>query len=613
MNQPTLHPEPTRSPSVTNRSHRKVSCCTALAIVGLTPWMGLRAQNEPQTDPRTATAEQKVEPAADAFEVLVLGTQHAPGMFMGPHYTPAHIAAALAAAKPDVVAVESHPTWFAAGRFHTSTYEAQGVAVPFARAHGIPVHGVDYKDILAWDRQEERKALSQSRSLRDLLAAGQPVPRPWFANGVPMNGQDTEDWQELNSKERSAEHLKLLDQDAPSFANERDRGIAQNCVELMQTHPGKRLVLVIGTFHKPLQEVLLARAGARVLQMGTDVPWPDAAAVKAAWTTEHLIAILGVNLDSGPDYFTPSPEALARMHKLHALLVARGETPQITEYFGARLSFAAGDLDAADRGFDALLEAEAQGIAYPFPLTSWRTRFSLADSVRFEKARVLRHRGENAAADAMLLHLSKTFEYRLHHLEQTRPRELRHDDAVNDWNFEFGAMGAWPSEGWWTYLTPGQGRLKFLGDSTIKTEGARSLCVEVEKTQPHGFNVHQVFSFPADVDANATNSFEFDVRGEGIEKITVLLDPPYTGMIGKLGEFEFDLTPGTWTRAKLPLPTVTVREFSVAIQWAGTQGAKLWLDNGSRLQFSYVTIPREWYPLAMAREFLRSDYTKSPW
>ncbi len=40
------------------------------------------------------------------FEVLVIGTYHAPVMFWQDSYTPAHIRAALIAAKPDVVAVE---------------------------------------------------------------------------------------------------------------------------------------------------------------------------------------------------------------------------------------------------------------------------------------------------------------------------------------------------------------------------------------------------------------------------------------------------------------------------------------------------------------------------
>ena len=49
------------------------------------------------------------------FEVLVLGTYHAPAMFTNDRYTPGHIRATLGSARPDVVAVESHPTWFDAG------------------------------------------------------------------------------------------------------------------------------------------------------------------------------------------------------------------------------------------------------------------------------------------------------------------------------------------------------------------------------------------------------------------------------------------------------------------------------------------------------------------
>ena len=69
------------------------------------------------------------------------------------------LAASLAKAQPDVVAVETHPGWFAVGRYRAVTYEAEGVAVPWATARGLSSYGVDWKDIIDWDRGEELNAL----------------------------------------------------------------------------------------------------------------------------------------------------------------------------------------------------------------------------------------------------------------------------------------------------------------------------------------------------------------------------------------------------------------------------------------------------------------------
>ena len=50
-----------------------------------------------------------------AFEVLVVGTIHAPWQFRSRKFHPGHVRAALEVAKPDVIGVESNPTWFAKG------------------------------------------------------------------------------------------------------------------------------------------------------------------------------------------------------------------------------------------------------------------------------------------------------------------------------------------------------------------------------------------------------------------------------------------------------------------------------------------------------------------
>ena len=108
------------------------------------------------------------------FEVLVVGTGHAPTMFLSEASTPAHLRAVLEQAAPDVVAVESHPEWFAHGRYHVVTYEAEGVAVPWARERGVPAYGVDWKDVDDWDRLEQLGALRDATT-----ASPRTSSTPW--------------------------------------------------------------------------------------------------------------------------------------------------------------------------------------------------------------------------------------------------------------------------------------------------------------------------------------------------------------------------------------------------------------------------------------------------
>jgi hypothetical protein len=77
--------------------------------------------------------------AASQAVVWIIGVQHAPGELLHEGLSPAHVRAALHVIAPDVVCVESNPEWFAAGHFYRETYEAEGVAVPGARARDLPV------------------------------------------------------------------------------------------------------------------------------------------------------------------------------------------------------------------------------------------------------------------------------------------------------------------------------------------------------------------------------------------------------------------------------------------------------------------------------------------
>ena len=103
--------------------------------------------------------------------ILIIGVEHAPGQFRSEKFSPAHIRATLEAFKPQVVGVESNPEWFAKGQFYRETYEAQHLAVPFARDNKIPVYGIDWIGNLREKDYSWRRHIEQVRNTRKILAS----------------------------------------------------------------------------------------------------------------------------------------------------------------------------------------------------------------------------------------------------------------------------------------------------------------------------------------------------------------------------------------------------------------------------------------------------------
>jgi hypothetical protein len=353
-----------------------------------------------------------IAPAGDAprFEVLVLATIHAPWQFRSARFTPAHVRAALAAAHPDVLGVESPPEWFSKGRYHPVTYEAQGIAVPFAKERGIPVVGIDWQDLPAREQREADMEAQQLAMIRRQLASGNPLPLPLYGKLAPEQLRETSalfrspesDFDLVNG----VEALAGADVASPRFGGRRNQEIAARCVAAMDAHPGKRLVVVIGAGHKQVLDALFARMkGVRVLRWGEDVEAPSAEAVERDWTTDDLLAALGHNLDGERSYFHPGLVDLPRMRDLLRLLEERPGTREAAAYFRARIDTAEASLETdaagrdkrlreAERLSDKLAAADLAGTIYPFPMDHWRMRYTFAQAVRLERARLRSSRPE---------------------------------------------------------------------------------------------------------------------------------------------------------------------------------------------------------------------------
>lgn len=351
------------------------------------------------------------------FEVLVLGTYHAPFQFRSARFSPAHVRAALELAKPDVIGVESNPTWFAAGTFHQVTYEAQGVAVPFARDRGIPVYGIDHMRIDAYERRTGAARRQRVENLQKMAAAG-PL-HPFFFGRVHAKvyertkksfADPNNDFEVINGVRDDAYGKRFLrgDVNNPKFGGERNRKIVAHCVDAMKEHLGKRLVIVIGAGHKAVLDRLFARIdGVAVLAWGRDVPPPTPAQVEAAWNADFLLATLGHNLDGERYYLHPEFVDAERMTRLVRKLAQIDGQQAAARYFEARLAFIRGETKRAAALYDDLQKAGLQDAAlqnagqctlYPFPMNHWRMRYTFAQSLRLERARCALAEGDDAAA-----------------------------------------------------------------------------------------------------------------------------------------------------------------------------------------------------------------------
>jgi len=539
------------------------------------------------------------------FEIVVLGTHHAPGMFQGETYTPGHIRATLELAKPDVVAVESHPDWFAAGRYHVVTYEAQGVAVPYARERGLPVYGVDHKDIEDWDRRAEQTAIREATALRAALESGSRLSPQWFAG--PARGGPAIDWEHINSEEYGRSRYRGKSPDDEDFAAPRDRGIARNCVEMMRKHPGKRLAVVIGAHHKPYLQILLAKRGdVRLLELGEDVPFPTRKQVDAAWTSTDLLAVLAHQLDFGGGPLAAADVDLPRLKTLLGMLEKKKERPDAARYYRARILALEGKPKEAERLLDRLRSSKAE--PYPFPMRNWRMRYSLSDAVEIERARLLLARDEVKAAAKLLRPVAEALDARLAELERTHSPETRRVLALKDPGFEAGERAGDIFAGWDTYVPTGHGSIRFMGDGKTKVEGRRSLRIEVVEanSRRYGFVVRQAAQIAPPLFREKSLTFALSIKGDRVNSATLEIGPPWYGRRTEpFATKTVDLSSGRWTRAEVSCPLPPRGDFYVKVKFDGQAGARLWLDDGTPIQIEYETVPSEWKYLALAARYPR--------
>src|SRR5687767_13724415 len=237
---------------------------------------------------------------------MLVGVYHAPSQFWSEKFSPAHIRSALQAFNPEVVGVESNPEWFAKGLYYLATYEAQNVAVPWARRRKVPVYGIDWIGDLQETDYAERQRLEQVRRVRADADSTHVSPSSFhyglasFAD-TPAPQENAElNFEALNSPANSEKWVKWIDKgkhekgSPQEYMEERDNHIVNYITAAADRHAGARMAVVIGAAHKgDLERKLRARGFTVVVPTGADGRGMD-----ELLTAEDIAAILSEAWDS---------------------------------------------------------------------------------------------------------------------------------------------------------------------------------------------------------------------------------------------------------------------------------------------------------------------------
>lgn len=285
-----------------------------------------------------AFGAQAADTVAAPTTVTVLGVDHA-AQLVAERDPPALLAAFLDRVEPDAICIERAPEAYARGDYYEFTYEVQDVVVPFARRAGIELCPIDWEPPVEDQRLGFGMALDAPPELR--LLKGFPsflsfgadaLKRDFFRADDPANLQKVTQWAATpaaSARNDLARRLYLY----------RTYMQARRILAAARAHPGGKLLVVVGEFHKhDIEAILKDEPGLRLVQPSS-YGRPSAADVAAHDRPEYRSAIasfnlLGLQSQSGQvDY--------AYVGRALQALEADGITPQ-TRLFRVRLELLQG-------------------------------------------------------------------------------------------------------------------------------------------------------------------------------------------------------------------------------------------------------------------------------
>jgi hypothetical protein len=262
-------------------SHRSLVVVVLLVSLSTSRAIAARAQ---QSSPSTRTT------------LVILGVDHS-AQLGAPAYHPGYFRVFFDRVKAAAICIERSPDEFARGDYYEFTYEAQHIAVPYARAHGLDICPIDWLP----SRDDERLAFGRIE-----VVDPPPVRQPTGFQGFLM--LDSASLRRTifyaDSDQTRGETRSFFD--GPRVTGWRDfpRRLdlyrtfmqAMRIRAAVRAHAGQTVLVVIGSMHKEdIERVLGEDPGILLVQPSTYGPI-SAAQADAQLDQKHLAAILSFNL-----------------------------------------------------------------------------------------------------------------------------------------------------------------------------------------------------------------------------------------------------------------------------------------------------------------------------
>jgi hypothetical protein len=239
---------------------------------------------------------QAAAPADSTTTIIILGVDHS-AQLGARRYHPGYFRAFFDRVKPGAICIERSPDEFARGDFYEFTYEAQHIAVPYARDHHLDICPIDWLP----SRDDERLAFGR------LEVVDPPMVRPasGFQGFLVLDSASLHRSLFFADSEPSRREARAFF-DAPRAAGTGDfprrLDLYRTYMQAMrirsaaQSHRAETLVVVVGATHKDdLERILTGVSGVRIVQPSA-IGAPSTAAADAALTRVDLAAILSFNL-----------------------------------------------------------------------------------------------------------------------------------------------------------------------------------------------------------------------------------------------------------------------------------------------------------------------------
>lgn len=223
--------------------------------------------------------------------VIVIGTLHGAHFRMA-SFHPDEVRRMLAAARPDVLAVEARPADLAAPDLGATPDDIARIAIPWARRHGVPVRPIDWwvdgtrEQYDAWAK--EMASTEEGRRRLEAVPDEMAVHADRFPDPDRMTPAYVES-AEFADKDRSvrAKTTELVGEGPGNlFWDTRAAHMDELLAAVLGESPGKRVVVVTGAAHRgDLERWLATQPNVELIPASTLV-----AAAPVAYTGEEAEA-----------------------------------------------------------------------------------------------------------------------------------------------------------------------------------------------------------------------------------------------------------------------------------------------------------------------------------